>query len=148
MPPFGMYATMIPGVPFPRSQCLLAQLPRGRVHYKTTYAPPAKRSTRFRAGIQSSSFKSYVRSNSRLPCWRSAREVMLILNINFADRAQFPHHIFKRPAGLGVALTGRSAHLQVFHHFFELFDRENYSRLAPLSIGDELKILLRRWFYK
>jgi len=75
---------------------------------------------------------------------RSAREVMLTLNINFASRAPFLHHIFKRPAGLSFAFTGCTAHLQVFHHFFVLFDRENHRSLAPLGIGDELKILLHR----
>jgi len=43
MPPFGMYAIMVSGVPFPRNQCILAQLPRGRIHHKMMYARPVEK---------------------------------------------------------------------------------------------------------
>ena len=46
-----------------------------------------------------------------LACSRSAREVMLTLNINFASRARFLHYIFKPPAGRTFAFTGCAAHI-------------------------------------
>jgi hypothetical protein len=73
---------------------------------------------------------------------------MLTLNVNLASRAPFLHHLFKRPAGLSFAFAGCTAHLLVFHHLFVLFDRENDGSLVPLSVGDELKILLHRSFCK
>jgi len=53
----------------------------------------------------------FLTGRSRRFSSRSACEVMLTLNINFARRAQFPHNIFERPTGLAFALTGCAAHL-------------------------------------
>ena len=52
----------------------------------------------------------FLTGRSRRFSSRSAREVMLTLNINFASRAPFLHHIFKRPAGLTFAFTRCTAH--------------------------------------
>jgi len=41
MPLFGMYAVMATRSAFSRHQCVIARLPRGRIHHKTVYAPPA-----------------------------------------------------------------------------------------------------------
>jgi hypothetical protein len=67
---------------------------------------------------------------------------MLTLNITFASRAHFFHHVIKRAAGLSVAFLGGTAHRQVIHKVFVFFDRENDSSPAPLSVGDELDVLL------
>src|SRR5208337_984242 len=96
------------------------------------------------ASAEREAMMRFLTGRSRRFSSRSAREVMLTLNIDFASRAQFLDHLFQRPAGLSFAFAGGAAHCQVIHHIFVLFDRENDSRLAPLSIGDELNVLLHR----
>jgi len=39
--PLACMRLWVPAVPFPRYQFILIQLPRGRIHHKTMYAPPA-----------------------------------------------------------------------------------------------------------
>jgi len=45
MPPFGMYATITHAVPFPGYRCILAHLPRGRIHHKSRVEEERCRST-------------------------------------------------------------------------------------------------------
>ena len=62
------------------------------------------------ASAEREAMMRFLTGRSRRFSSRSAREVMLTLNIDFASRAQFLDHLFQRPAGLSFAFAGGTAH--------------------------------------